>query len=170
MRTALALMCLLFSGGAAAQTAPAAQQKPSKIEDIFNARKVKSPFMALIGSAGGVAVAAADEEAAFDPHSEDTDKVAFINGMSLKGILRDKSSAYALLQHAESRTGYYLRGGRLYDFQGHAIQGVRGSVNAVQMTVVLEASGEKTTLRLGEDKDKEEDGPASGSGSAGGKS
>ncbi|MFA5138512.1 MAG: hypothetical protein WC728_04700 [Elusimicrobiota bacterium] len=171
MRTVFVLMFLFVVGGRAlAQSgaAPAAQPstppKPAKIEDLFNAKKVKSPFLSLTGS-GGVAVS--DEEKAFDPNSEETDKAALIKGMSLKGILKDKASSYALLHHAESRTGYYFRSGRLYDYQGHAIRGVKGRVNPIQMTVILEASGEKAILRMGEDKE-EEDEEKEGSSSPGG--
>jgi hypothetical protein len=77
--------------------------------------------------------------------------------MSLKGILKDKAASYALLTHVETRTGYYFRNGRLYDYQGHVIRGVKGKVNPVQMTVFLEAAGETAVLRMGEDKEEDEE-------------
>ena len=174
MRTALVFMFLFVAGGralaqsgAAPAAPPSVQPKSSTIEDLFDKRKVKSPFIALTGSSGGVAVSS--EETEFDPHAAETDKVVLINGMSLKGILKDKAASYALLHHAGSRTGYYFRSGRLYDFQGQAIQGVKGSVNPIQMTVILEASGEKKVLRLGEEEEQQEEGPGSSSGAPGGK-
>lgn len=139
-----------FAEKAGAQVeASTAAAKPRTVEDIYRGARYRDPF-AEVSAVGGAAAAAAAAVAEWDPADFS------IHELDLKGIMKDKSGAFAILTDRVAGVGFVLRGAKLYDFKNQLVAGVTGKINAAQKTVYLiTADKDVQTLRLGE---AEEDG------------
>ena len=76
-----------------------------------------------------------------------------IHKLSLRGILRDAGTDFALFVDNDGGGGFLLRNGRLYDSKKKAIPGVAGTVELKRKTVTLTApEGDVQIFRLGEEE------------------
>jgi len=140
-----------LSAGAARAEEPAVAEstdtvKPRTVEDIYIGAKYRNPFTEVTAAAGGRSVSAA----AYNP--EDFS----IHELDLRGIMRDKTGAFAILTDRVAGVGFVLRQGKLYDYRNKLVPDVKGRINMAQKTVYL-ITPEKDvqTLRLGEDEEDE---------------
>jgi hypothetical protein len=122
--------------------------RPKSIEDIYTGGKLRDPFVALGGAGGAPSSSVTDFDMAdFSIHE-----------LELKGIMRDKNGAFAMLIDESTRTGFILRRGRVYTYKNERVPGVTGRINLAQKTVVLiTVDKDVQTLRLGEDEEEGED-------------
>ena len=76
-----------------------------------------------------------------------------VHKLSLRGILRDAGTDFALFVDNEAGWGFLLRKGRLYDPKKKAIPGVVGVIDFKRKTVTLTATeGDVQVFRLGEEE------------------
>ena len=131
-----------------------------RIEDFYSGAKKRDPFT-MVGGGGS---APAGEKKEFNLETIDLND--FVRKVVLKGLVRDKTGALALLVDPETETGLILRGGRLYDYKRNWIKGILGQVNMAQKTVKLTSPDKEVRiLRLGEDEESDDDaGPKKGRG------
>jgi hypothetical protein len=125
---------------AAPAAAPAAEVKVSTVptvDSIYTAGRLRDPFARW--GAG---------RSASKPFSlEDFS----IHKLSLRGIMRDAGSDFALFADSESGAGFLLRKGKLYDPKKKAVPGIAGAINFKTKTVTLTApDGDVQVFRLGE--------------------
>ncbi len=120
---------------AEASTAPA-----PGASSIYTAERLRDPFQRVTASGGGIA------GRTFAP--EDFN----IHNMTLRGIMRDAGSDYALLTDNTFSVSFMLRKGRLHDSKGKPVPGVSGSINIRQKTVHLMTQDKDVQVfRLGEE-------------------
>jgi len=155
----------LAASAAEAPKAPAASANPSapavqastptakpRIDDFFTGMKKRSPY--AMPSGGSRSTSGTQQE--FD--IEELDANQFIRQLYLKGLLRDKNGAMALLVDSASENGLILRGGKLYDYKNNLIKGVLGEINMAQKTVKLTSPDKEVRiLRLGEEEGSDEE-------------
>jgi len=147
----------LLSGVAHAEEPAVAEStetvRPRTVDEVYQASKYRIPFMRLTiaaGGGGGVSKTALQKE--WDP--EDFS----IHELDVKGIMRDKSGAFAILTDRLAGVGFVLRGGKLYDFKNNRIPGVRGKINVAQKTVYLITPDKDVqTLQLGGEEEQDEE-------------
>lgn len=145
----------LLPGMARAQEAAVAEStktvKPRTVDDIYKGSKYRVPFIEIsVQSGGGAAIQTALKE--WDP--EDFS----IHELDLKGIMKDKSGAFAILTDRLAGVGFVLRGTKLFDFKNNRIEGVRGKINVAQKTVYLITPDKDVqTLQLGGDEEEEDE-------------
>ncbi|MFH2202515.1 MAG: hypothetical protein ABIJ96_05340 [Elusimicrobiota bacterium] len=149
---AAVLFLFTFSRGVGAEefsvAASSAAVKPRTVNDIYTGAHYRNPFTAVAIKSGGISFAAA---AAWDPADFN------IHELDLKGLLRDKNGAFAILTDRLAGVGFMLRKGKLYDYRNNLIPDVTGKINVAQKTVYLITSEKDVqTLHLGEDKDDSE--------------
>lgn len=135
---------------AAPATAPAAVPAPlavaastptATISSIYTVEKLRDPF-----SKGGGASAAAKLFTADDFN---------IHNLSLRGIMKDASSDYALLSDPEFGVSFILRKGKLYDSKNKLVPGVSGRIDVKRKTVDLATLDKDVQVfRLGEEEEK----------------
>ncbi len=76
-----------------------------------------------------------------------------IHKLSLRGIMRDAGTDFALFVDNDAGVGCLLRKGRLYDPKKKVIPGVAGAIDFKRKTVTLTASeGDVQVFRLGEEE------------------
>lgn len=76
-----------------------------------------------------------------------------IHKLSLRGIMRDAGSDFALFTDSESGAGFLLRKGKLYDPKKKAVPGISGAINFKAKAVTLTApEGDVQIFRLGEEE------------------
>ena len=80
-----------------------------------------------------------------------------IQNLELRGIMKDRQGSFAVLLDIDSRTGFILRNGKLYDYKKKHIPGVKGQISLPQKSVTLTTEDKDTrTFRLGEENEAEE--------------
>ena len=111
------------------------------VGSIYTAERLRDPF-ARWGASHGHARAFSLQD--FSIHK-----------LSLRGILRDAGTDFALFVDNEAGWSLLLRKGRLYDPKKKAIPGVAGAIEFKSKTVTLTAlDGDVQVFRMGEeDKD-----------------
>ena len=130
------------SSATAAGAAPAVAAStaaPANAAQIYTAAALRDPFT----RAGAAAMKVASRAfAAMDFN---------IHNLSLKGIIRDDVSDYALLGDNTFGVSFILRKGRLYDEKSKRVSGVTGSLDMKRRMVrVVASDGDVQILRLGE--------------------
>lgn len=155
MMTALAALLLwvqpLLPGALAAEpskstTAPAAvdastdTDKTLSVVDLYKA--VRDPFTPVTAASLVPLKPAAEVEAGANNgvasvEEEPPEPEFSIHFLSLKGIMKDRRGASAILVHEKTGQGYLLRGGRLYDYKSNRIPDVTGVVKPKEKTVIL---------------------------------
>lgn len=164
MITSLLALLLATAGPAAAGPAPspvpavAASTSAAKVSvstqtvgSIYTGDRVRDPFQAATMGGGGSRRAESKTEGDNGP------EVVDIHGMSLRGIMKDAKTDYALFT-AETGGSYVLRGGRLYNERNKPVQGITGAVKLKQKTVELvTADKDVQVFRLGEEEDKDKE-------------
>ncbi|MBI5239612.1 MAG: hypothetical protein HY926_04005, partial [Elusimicrobia bacterium] len=74
-----------------------------------------------------------------------------IHKLSLRGIMRDPGSDFALFVDNESGAGFLLRKGKLYDPKKKPVPGIAGAINFKTKVVTLTApEGDVQVFQLGE--------------------
>jgi Tfp pilus assembly protein PilP len=151
MRKLLALSAFLLAAAAAApalaSAAPAAipnvrvsTAPPPSPATIYTAERLRDPFMAGGGS-GGVQVKAYTPEE-FNIHT-----------LSLRGIMRDSGTDYALFSDPGFGVSFILRGGKLYDSRNKPVPGISGKLRIKEKWAQLEtAEHDVQVFRLGEEE------------------
>jgi len=154
MMTALAAVCFFLAQPLPSEVLAAPAAEPAKstaapssvdastdtdkaltIVDLYKA--VRDPFTPV--TAASVlplkpVSAAVDAPAAEEEPPEPEFSIHFL---SLKGIMKDRRGASAILVHEKTGQGYLLRGGKLYDYKNNRIPGVTGVVKPKEKTVIL---------------------------------
>lgn len=114
------------------------------ISSIYTVEKLRDPFGH--GGGGGAGAAAAK---LFSPDDFN------IHNLSLRGIMKDASSDYALLSDPEFGVTFILRKGKLYDSKNKTVPGVTGRIDVKQKTVDLVTQDKDVQVfRLGEEEEK----------------
>ena len=109
------------------------------VDSIYTAARLRDPF-AHWGASRGPARPFSMED--FSIHK-----------LSLRGIMRDPGSDFALFVDNEAGGGFLLRKGRLYDPKKKAVPGVAGTINFKNKVVTLTApEGDVQVFRLGEEE------------------
>jgi hypothetical protein len=156
MTTALLLFLIATPGPAAAGPAPspaapasgALAQSTMTVASLYTGDRVRDPFVASSGSGVAKRRPAQDLEGG-EP------EVVDIHGFSLRGILKDADTDFALFA-AEGGGTFLLRGGRLYDARNKPVPGITGRIKLKQKTVELvTADKDVQVFRLGEDEKKD---------------
>lgn len=167
----------LFAAGpavAAGAAAPAAAAPPAAqvgastasaatIATVYTADKVRDPFIKSAAPAPAAATAAALALAKGElPEAPEFS----IHALSLRAIMQDSGADYALFSDANSGGTMLFRKGRLYDSKNKVIAGVTGNIKIKQKTVnLLTEDQDVQVFRLGEDRDKKEEGGPPGGAS-----
>lgn len=154
--TATALLAVLLAlPASAADPAPAPAASTAAVAGstltvsaIYTGDRARDPFST--SSAGGARRSAAsksgDENAPLDIHA-----------MTLRGIMQDSDTEYALLT-AEGGEAFMLRGGKLYNGASKAVPGVTGRIRLKQKTVeLITADKDVQVFRLGETEEKDKE-------------
>jgi hypothetical protein len=127
---------------AAPGAAPTAEVQASTVpavDSIYTAARLRDPF------AHWGAGRAASKPFSLEDFS--------IHKLSLRGIMKDAESDFALLTDSESGAGLILRKGRLHDPKKKAVPGISGKINFKTKTVTLTApDGDVQIFRLGEEE------------------
>lgn len=118
------------------------------VSSLYTGDRVRDPFLP---AAMGARSARRDDDS-----KDQGPEVVDIHGMSLRGIMRDSKTDYALFT-AETGGTYILRGGKLYNERNKPVPGVTGGIKIKQKTVeLITPDKDVQVFRLGEDeKDKE---------------
>jgi hypothetical protein len=139
------------SAPAPAPAAPAAQAKPGSAEvkassstltpaQIYTVERLRDPFSAP-GAAGG----------AGKTYSVETD--FSIHNLSLRGVMKDPSSDYALFTDPNFGVSFILRNGKLYDSRNKIVPGVAGKLKTREKWAQLETpEHDVQVFRLGEEE------------------
>jgi len=110
------------------------------VESLYTADKLRDPFTRTQAGASSI------ETRLYT--SQDFN----IHNLSLRGIMRDSQTDYALFVDNTFRVGFILHGGRLYDYRKKPVPGVSGSVKRAQKIVTLVTKNKDTQVfRLGQD-------------------
>lgn len=126
--------------GAAVPAVQASTAAPTAAS-IYTAEKLRDPFQRILGGAGG--------KAAKPFVSEDFN----IHNLSMKGIMKDAGTEYALFTDTAFGVSFILRKGKLYDYKGKAVAGVSGSLNLKQKSAhLMTQDGDVQTFQLGEEE------------------
>jgi Tfp pilus assembly protein PilP len=134
------------AAGVQASTTPARAQT---VDDLYGGAKFRDPFSPVSGSGGGGRMTAETQEFTLEDFS--------IQNLELRGIMKDRRGSFAVLLDIDSRTGFILRNGKLYDYKKKQIPGVKGQISLPQKSVTLTTEDKDTrTFRLGEEKEAEE--------------
>ena len=139
--------------GRAAPASPAVEAstgaaRAPTVGDLYAGAKYRDPFAALAG-AGGLA----EQPQAAEDGAEAAEYQFSIHSLSLRGIMKDRRGASAVLVDAKTGQGFILRSGLLFDYKNHRIPGVRGAIHTKQKSVTLTTpEKDSQTLRLGEDE------------------
>lgn len=76
-----------------------------------------------------------------------------IHKLSLRAVMKDASSEFALFAEEETGASFLLRQGRLYDEKGKAVPGISGSMNIKTKSAALTAAdGDVQVFRLGSEE------------------
>jgi len=76
-----------------------------------------------------------------------------IHKLSLRGIMKDEVSDFALFVDNDAGVSFLLRKGRLYDAKSKTVPGVGGAINIKEKMVTLTApEGDVQVFRLGEEE------------------
>lgn len=76
-----------------------------------------------------------------------------IHKLSLRGLMKDAASDFALFVDNEAAVSFLLRRGRLYDLKNKPVPGVGGSINIKEKMATLTApEGDVQVFRLGEEE------------------
>ena len=147
-------MLAAFLVPAAAFAAPAAvsgsteSARPRGIEDIYSGASLRDPFREVAASSARSAATKTEFKI------EDFN----IHEVDLRGIMKDKEGAYAILVDIPSQVSLVLREGHVYTFKNKRIPGVSGRINMAQKSVVLQTvDNDVQALRLGEEEGEPED-------------
>lgn len=133
---------------AGAAAAPVAEVKsstpPITVASIYTVEKLRDPFQR-----GGASTAAgSSKEFVLEDFS--------IHNLSLKGLLKDSGTDYALLVDREFGLSFVLRKGRLYDQKNKPVPGITGTIDIRQKQVnVMTMDKDVQVLRLGEEEPAE---------------
>lgn len=115
------------------------------VEAVYTGDKFRDPFLraASANSSGPKAAsAAASEPMEFSIHV-----------LSLRAVLKDQGSGFAIIADMGAGISYIFRSGKLYDPKGKALPGIGGTMNIQAKTVTLKAAdGDVQVLRLGEEE------------------
>lgn len=140
---------LALAGAArAAEPVPAAKAPevkastaaPVNIATLYNVDRLRDPFQKA--SASGKAAPRPFTRADFDIHN-----------LSLRGIMQDAGTGYALFGDTVYGVTFVLRKGKLYDDKGKAVPGVTGSLDLRKKTVhLMTREQDVQTFRLGEEE------------------
>ena len=76
-----------------------------------------------------------------------------IHKLSLRGVMKDAASQFALFADQETGASFLLRQGRLYDERGKIVPGVGGVLNVKRKTATLTSTdGDAQVFHLGTDE------------------
>lgn len=152
--TATALLAaMLVLPAPAAEPAPASSTAAVAVSTltvsaIYTGDRLRDPFSAA--SSGGLRRSASDK-------SGDENAPLDIHAMTLRGIMQDSKTEYALFT-AESGEAFMLRGGRLYNGAAKPVPGVTGRIRLKQKTVeLITADKDVQVFRLGETEEKDKE-------------
>lgn len=121
------------------------------VGSIYTGDRVRDPFLPATMGGGGARRVESKSEGDNGP------EVVDIHGMSLRGIMKDAKTDYALFS-AETGGSYILRGGKLYNERNKQVPGITGAVKLKQKTVELvTADKDVQVFRLGEEEDKDKE-------------
>lgn len=146
---ALAAAAMMWSlAGAVPSAAQAASFGPgaevaastaATVGGIYTADRLRDPFSRRSAGKGSARVFRMED---FSIHK-----------LSLRGIMKDHASDFALLVDTEYDVSFMLRKGRLYDGKNKPISGIGGTINMNQKMVTLTApEGDVQVFRLGEEE------------------
>lgn len=148
------LTALLLAAAAAAPTralaaAPAvpntvkvSTSPPPSPTTIYTADRLRDPFMASASGGAGALGKTFSLESDFNIHS-----------LSLRGIMKDAGTDYALFSDPNFGISFILRNGRLYDGRGKPVPGIAGKLKIKEKWAQLEtAEHDVQIFRLGEDE------------------
>lgn len=119
------------------------------VDDLYKGDRFRDPFKKV--NPGETVSSREDKEFSLETFS--------IHSLKLKGVMKEKDGAYAVLIDGETATGFILKNRRLYTYKNEKIPGVSGKINIEQKSVTL-ITDEKDvqTLRLGESEEEAEGG------------
>lgn len=151
------LAVLLVQPASAAEAAPSPAPAASTtavagstltVAAIYTGDRVRDPFSTA--SSGGTRRSASEK-------SGEENAPLDIHAMTLRGIMQDSNTEYALLT-AESGEAFMLRGGRLYNGAAKVVPGITGRIRLKQKTVeLITADKDVQVFRLGETEEKDKD-------------
>lgn len=158
MRTAAwtALLALALGPAQAAQVQPStAAAKGAQVQastaatigSIYTVERLRDPFARTTGSSGG------GSGKPFTP--EDFN----IHNLSLRGLMKDAGTAYALFTDAQFGATFILRWGKLYDPKGKPVKGVSGSLDLKKKTAHLMTQDKDVQVFTLGEKAEDEAGP-----------
>ena len=105
---------------------------------IYTVDKMRDPFLKMSGGA-----------LSFKPMMPEDFN---IHNLSLRGLMKDSGSDYALFSDVNFGASFILRKGRLYDGKGKLVPGVSGSLNVRQKTAdLMTRENDVQVFRLGEE-------------------
>ncbi|HAM34329.1 MAG TPA: hypothetical protein DEB40_09215 [Elusimicrobia bacterium] len=111
----------------------------ASVSSIYTAERLRDPFARWGGSRGAARPFSMDD---FSIHK-----------LSLRGIMKDSVSDFALFVDNEFGATFLLRRGRLYDGKNKAVPAVGGSINfREKMATLTAAEGDVQVFRLGEEE------------------
>jgi hypothetical protein len=119
-----------------ASSGAVAELDPSQ---IYTTEKMRDPFRVLSSGSGSKS----DKPFTFEDFN--------IHSLTLRGIMKDGKTDFALFGDASFGVTFTLRGGKLYDGRGKAVPGVTGAVNLRRKTAhLMTPDKDVQTFRLGE--------------------
>lgn len=145
-RIGLAGLVLALFGTASRARAAEVETSTSSVSvsSIYTVEKLRDPFIKGGGSVG-VSVAGPKEFSLAD---------LSIHSLSLKGLMKDAGTDYALLVDKEFGVSFVLRKGRLYDIRNKPVPGISGTIDIKAKQVnVMTADKDVQVLRLGEEEE-----------------
>lgn len=132
---------------AAAKGASVQVSTTPTVGSIYTAERLRDPFAAASGSAGGGA------GKPFSP--EDFN----IHNLTLRALMKDSGTSYALFADAEFGVTFILRGGKLHDPKGKPVKGVSGSLDLKKKTAHLMTQDKDVQVFTLGEKPEDEAGP-----------
>ena len=143
---ALSLRCAAAKAAGAAALAPTEVKTSTggpSVFTIYTAQTLRDPFVkgGFSGSSGGAISAKTYSAQDFNIHN-----------LSMRGVMKDAGSDYALFSDNNFGVSFILRKAKLYDSRGKIVAGITGSLNIRKKTVNLSTrDGDVQTFRLGEE-------------------
>ena len=155
-RMAAALAVLALGPASAAEVGPStAAVKGAQVHasttptvgSIYTVDRLRDPFATATGSSGG---------GSGKPFTAEDFN---IHNLSLRGLMKDAGTAYALFTDAQFGVTFILRSGKLYDPKGKPVKGVSGSLDLKKKTAHLMTQDKDVQVFTLGEKAEDEAGP-----------
>lgn len=151
--SSLILAALLSSPALAAEppavSSAALAASTMTVSSIYTGDRVRDPFTPASGGGARRGGPATDAD-----KIPDANEPPDIHALSLRGIMKDRGSDYALFG-SETGESFLLRGGRLYNGRGKPVPGITGRIRPKQKSVELVTPEKDVQVyRLGETEEK----------------